>query len=1324
MGNYQHNPDDDDDNDGWVITGSDGTLFATLSDTNDANYLSCPGHKGKAQVTFPIDLDNSAIPDGAVITSITVFLRHGKGAGSPPSNTPPSVTVLISALDDRSKFTLRTVYPSSTIATTEVATFSRDVLGNAWDLHRINQLLAAIFCYVGVADVVRCYRLYVQINYRVRPTITVSAPTGTVNTPSPTISWTYRQSDGDPQTFAEYKIFTAVAQAADSFNANRTPAVFYGTVNGPTNSVVLPSSLNNDTYYVYVRGTSSFGAQSKWIGRQFTVAGPAPGTPGVDVPGGNPGDSQVQVVANAYAGVAALTMRDTSNMLSVQTADAETVTDASEWGTTNCTIGRSVSASYPGSVASWKLTASSAATMSVTTGFVEVVDTLTITARAQFFAASTLRSCRVDLNFYDDNFNLISTTTGTAVNDSTTSWVEIVSAAATTPPLCTKVTATFSVISPANAEVHYLDHAGIMYGTNTPWSDGGHMSRNLLSSWYSNAEGTAPSGEGWTGSAATTTGTGNPGGTGMSGLLAHKMTYAGISPTLALRAAGTAYTATTSGTAFTLNKPAGVLSGDLMVAYVLTSVNSTINPPAGWSVVDTASVSDSPNDTALFVLKRTAGGADPASWTDGTVSLAASRRAAVVVAYSGAADASLQFLGDAHATTPSNTNFLTTPSVLNTDANAWRISAFGVDDSASAGTLTANTQPPSSVPPIAFVGTAAPWTYATSASTTYTINRPPGVISGDLMVAAVSVAGSTTVVAPTGWTIAHQASKTNGVEMITTAVLWRSAGGSEPTSWSGTLSGGTILKSRVSQCTAYRNCSTSQFQVDSITTESTEQDIETNTITNTNSSAWRICVFAGEAHNPGHSWFGGDNVERTDAYASDAGLVASITQSISDSNQPVSTGSYYERAFFDNGQSFYAGTAWIGMIAPLPAAPTPPANETSRASTSAGASNPFMVLRAFDSNGPVAAQAWSVSGSYSANFASGAGWVGLVKPATPTIYGQASATMATTVDISKIDPRVITLAGGKVSVAASFLGSTAGAPLMSVNFYRGNALLDVITANGNSFGTGQWVPSSAVLDMPAGTTRMNLTFAVGSRAVSDIVYFDRVSLALGSQTVYRTGTSRGAHPVWNVPDIQYAEDTGDGYGPWKALPGATSSNPASYDPLTGLSTFDDHSAIPLVNRKYRARTISYGLTGDVFVSPWGPDSLEFSFVALNWWLKDITNADNNLLLRVKYDDVVATTTNTTAAYQPLGADFPVVLTEGFKADTFTLTLIPVNQGDFLKLKALLESNRTLFLQSDVDKAWWVRPTSGIKATMLATSARQENPLRAIEVTFTEVQPEV
>jgi hypothetical protein len=1325
MPQFTFNPSGDWINDGWALVGTGVSfLHQALAVVDDLKYIKAPASKAEAAVTFPYD--TTSVPEGAVITSITIKLRAGTGTGVAPTGTAPTVTVAVASADNPSRFVLRTIAIDSTIRTYEVATYQRDALGLIWDVYRLNQLFCKVFTYLGVIDLARIYQLFCEVKYRVRPTVSVDAPTGNQLTSSPTIAWTYTQADGDPQLKARYKIFTADQVAVISFNPDKTNPVYQGEVIGATKSLILPTSINPDNYYVYVQAESSFKAKSLWAGRPFTVTGSSPGLPGV-TDSDAPGEATIVVVPDSQEGSATLSMQDTSNLLSAQDADAENDVDNTQFTTTNGVLVRDTSTFFPGGTASWKLTASSAANMSFTTDWLEVTAGTDITARAQFKTAVTARSVRCLLNFYDDTFTAVgSQVVGLSVTDSTGTFVEA-SVVGTVPAGTTYARATYQVLSPANAEVHNIDHVGVSYGNGTPWSDGGHTSRNLLSSWYSSPDGTPQAGEAWTAGAGTAVTTIAPPGTGGSGLLCNKMTWNGISPSVGFRAASTVFTSPTSGANFTLNKPAGTATGDLMIAYVTATGYVTMNiVPVGWTLVNSSRVSDGTlENISLFVLKRTATGSEPASWTDGTISANAGCRQAVVIGYTGAADAASQFIAETQTgsgnATPLN---LTIPAINNTDPNAWRVSAFAVSDNVSTGTLTATRNDPTTN--ISYVGSGTPWGVTTNV-TGYTINKPTGVVSGDVMVATFGYVGiGCTVNVPSGWTLLnHTTANNTSAGPYSMAVMYKVAGGSEPSSYGGSISGGTQYRTRVTQCTAYRNVdSTTPFLDSDIKGALDATTFYTNSASNTDSRAWRVCSFGGLA-SAGSGWnWTSENQERVDNYAFyDGGIFGGKTGNavmMADSNGPVGVGAYEKSGSATQQQ--YAAVGFIGILKPATSS-TPVADETARFTTSSiGSANPYLHLRAFDSNGVTPTGNQTLSGIWApttgADKNSMAGWQGLIKPANPVVSGYASATMATAVDISLLKLAEIS-ESEQVAVTASFIGSTAGTPYLTANFYRANVLLNSAIAEGSSFGTSLWQKSTAVFDVPAGTTRMTVGVSASDRAISDVVYWDRVSIGFGNETAYRKGTSRAAHPVWSKPQIQYADDNGTGYGDWNDIPGLL-VHPPSYDPLNGLSDYIDHTPIPLTNRKYRARTVSIGLAGDQFVSDYGPDSLEYSFTAENWWLKEIEHPENNIQLFVKWETTSVSTTNTATVFQPIGEDLPSVLTEGYKGDTFSLNLIPVNHDDWVKLQTMLRSGRTLFLQSDIDHAWWVRPLNDLGQGVLPTSSRKSNPLRELKVDFVQV----
>lgn len=1322
MPSFNFLPSGDFRNEGWNLVGSAvSQIYQAINNDDDTKYIQAPSSKGEAAVTFPVD--TTSVPDGAVIVSVTVKARVAIGSGSAPTGAAPSVTFSVAAQDNTSRFTTRTIYPTSTSPQTfDVATYTRDALGNLWDVFRLNFLFCKIFTFHGIFDLCRIFKLFCEIKYRTRPTVTVTAPSGTVPTASPVVAWNYTQSDGDKQHHADIKIFTADTVSQIGFNPEFSTPVYETRVDGDIRSFTLPTSLNSNSYWVYVKAHSAFQAYSLWNGKQFTVNAPSPGIPGVTDPNG--GDPYVEVVHDSTNGAASLTLRDTSNMLSASEGDAENADEPAMMRVAgSAAVARDATTAFPGGTASWKLVANSTSTATAYSDYQEVMAGQPFTGTVQVRPATTARTYNCSAIFYDAQFNVVGTITGTNVAGSLGTWVNP-TVTGTIPGGSVYARVSVNVLTPVNTEVHNFDRLGLMYGTNVPWSDGGQMSRNLLSAWYTMPGGTQPSGTSWVAGPATTTGTNAAIGTGFSGTLCNKMTYVGATPSIAYRAAGTVFTSATSGNDYTLNKPAGVVSGDFLLAFITSSeAAGAITPPAGWELQSASVVDDGSTDTALFVLKRNADGTEPASWT-GVIGNASSRRTAVVVAYSGAGGV----VSDTTVSTGTGTPaFASTSALANSDPTAWRVSAFAVSDDASGSTLTANRNAPTATAPITFVGTGAMWGNNNS-GTAYTLNKPSGIVTGDLMIGFVSLSGdASTFNVPSGWTllsktVANAGSSSTG---YTQAVVYRIATGSEPSSWSSSVSGA-IGKPIITRVLAYRNVNTTTpFIAQSGNAAANGTSITSNSVTNTNSSAWRVSFFGAKNQSTAsQSWTSNESVERFDVaggYDNFFGTDDIIGLAVSDSNGPVSTGAYTRTG--TAARSWNGAGAWVGILNPANTAPVG-ADETVRATANSGASNPWMTTRVFDSAGVIPVGSQAITGIWSgSDYNSIAGWQGILQPASPVTSGFASATMnsASRVDLSAVDWSKINTT--KMTVTASMLGNTDGASYLAVNFYRANQLLATKTAPAGSFNATYWSKSAATFEIPTGTTRASITVSASEREVNDVVYFSRLSLAFGEDTTYRAGTSRSTHPIWARPEIQYADDYGTGYGPFADLPGSK-INPPAFEQLSGDAYYIDHTPIPLTNRVYRGRTETLGLNGDVFVSDWGPQSREYNFVARNWWLKDLRDPENNIMLKVAWDSFTVTTANTATVFQPIGEDLPVVLTEGYKGDSFNVRLIPVNHDEWFALRAMLKSGRTLFLQTDIDHAWWVRPVGDLAQTVLATGRRQEDPQRSIEVNFIQVEAEL
>lgn len=1333
-------PSGDIENDGWTLVASSATtVWEILSAPVDDNcYVRCPSYRGGIEVSYPVDVTD--LPDGAVIDSVTVFVRMKTNAGSGAR----SVTVNVLSADNRSRYTTRTLYATSTVTTYEVGTYSKDPLGRAWDIHRLNKLRCRFFSFNDFSDSIRVMSLYCRVNFHTRPTVTVTSPSGTVNTPSPTLTWAYSQTEGEPQKSAEYKVFTLTQTSASTFNPDTADPVYRGTTNGIANTLIIPTSLNNNDYKVYVRVTSIHNCVSAWALKQFAISAPAPGVPGDNNAGvaGVPGIGTPTVVPDNYTSSSAIRMTDTSNLLSVQQADFEIASDPLGFVGSNSTLARDTVNAYGNGIASLKVTASSAANMSTTSTKVEVYPGQPMTVRSQFLSAVTARTVSLTAQFYDEEFTLLGSPITASGTDSASTWTELV-ATGTSPATAKYAEVVASWTSPANTEVHYIDHVGLMYGANTAWSDGGHVSRNMLTSFLATGDDPAASVDAWVAANTGTTLTrvtnasiSNP--TGAHGDKCNQMTAATVSPSIAFRAAGTSgtstiFNSTSAGTNFTLFKPTTpgtVVENDLMIAFVTSTEFGSINPPTGWTAVNTAAVNDGSTDIALWILKRTAGAADPASWTTGTLGTSSTRRSAVVVAYSGAANADSQFIAEAVHTETNEPKVAQTATINNTVANAWRIAAFAASDDHTM-TMVANVTPPTTAPGISYVGRATAWVQQAD-TLSFTINKPSGVVSGDLMIASVLMSGFvSTVTTPAGWTLIRKSTVGSGDphnESGTMVVYRRVAGGSEPNSWTSTHND--WGQPKTTQCVAYRNVDTSGSPLiaEGASTKAQGSSITTTSVTNTDSKAWRVCMFGGIT-SYSDSWSNGDVSERADDSSSLSGYY-DTPLSVSDSNGTVSTGSHSRTASINSG-SFVGAMSWIGLLKPLSSPPAAGANETERVDFQTGASSPWTDIGVYDSNGTVSTGQHSVYGIVTTSDSQGTNsmgtWIGLIRPASSVTGGTVATYPNTMIDISDVNEEATSLIDGKVTVMADFRGSAAGTPTLTMEFYRANQLIGSQSASGQAFDTSSFTKSWAVFDIPSGTTRLRPVLSALDRTVSDTVQFDRVAVMFGAladpnqEPQWRNGTSRNEHPVWSKPMIQYQENDGTGYGDWKLLSGQKAL-PPSYDLNTSQMFYVDHTIVPLNSRRYRVATMSYGLNGDFFASGYGPPSQEAIFESRTWWLKDIQDLSKNMQISVRWKDQTIDTANMATSFQPIGADFPVVITEGFKGDNFSLE-IHCEQAEFTALMKLLGSGRTLILQSDIDKMWWVRPVGNISANILATGSRQERPRRYVTVTFAQVAPE-
>jgi hypothetical protein len=153
-------------------------------------------------------------------------------------------------------------------------------------------------------------------------------------------------------------------------------------------------------------------------------------------------------------------------------------------------------------------------------------------------------------------------------------------------------------------------------------------------------------------------------------------------------AAGSQFTAT-SGTSFTINKPAGVAAGDFMIAVLSFSGDTggndiAVTPPSGWTEEAELFNAGDGFDHQLWVGTKFVESGDPSTWA-GTVGSGVDGMVCGAVAYRGVQS----LLVDGTSSTGLDNSY-STATVNNTVANSWRVVAAGYESGSLNYDITVN----------------------------------------------------------------------------------------------------------------------------------------------------------------------------------------------------------------------------------------------------------------------------------------------------------------------------------------------------------------------------------------------------------------------------------------------------------------------------------------------------------------------------------------------------------------------------------------------------------------------------------------------------------
>jgi MSHA biogenesis protein MshQ len=267
--------------------------------------------------------------------------------------------------------------------------------------------------------------------------------------------------------------------------------------------------------------------------------------------------------------------------------------------------------------------------------------------------------------------------------------------------------------------------------------------------------------------------------------------------------------------ALVIDQPSGTAQDDVMIASIgVRPSSTTITPPSGWTLVRRINNSNS-NSNSLAVYRRVAGSSEPASykWT-----LSGSNYAVGGIQSFFGIDTANPIDVENGQTTANGTAHAT-PSVTTTVANAMLVTSHTFSSNRSWSPPSGMTEAfDVSTGPDSSGGQAIEGNYdvQVSAGSTGTktatvggdadvgnthilalrplypglvISKPAGTVSGDFMVAAIGVQDdSVTITPPSGWTLVRRTNQGSGTDN-SLAIYTKAAGGSEPWSYTWTITG-------------------------------------------------------------------------------------------------------------------------------------------------------------------------------------------------------------------------------------------------------------------------------------------------------------------------------------------------------------------------------------------------------------------------------------------------------------------------------------------------------------------------------------------------------
>ena len=263
----------------FTLTGAPVTLHAATNDDSDSSFFK-KSSSVVGQASALLDFGTTTISASQQVERVRLRARV-----STP-NDDGRLNLYLGSRADNQNYFHSAVAVRGTNATGVVTGpyYTSAPNGEDWSQDTINGLRAKVTEYNDSTDVASVFELYIDVDIAAQPTVTVSAPTGTITTSTaPDVTWAYADTDNKTQAYYEIKVFSAAQYNAAGFNALTSTSTYEsGQVASSDSTAVVGELLLSGVYRAYVRVAKSVNGSpffSSFAFSQFTISVTPPTVP-------------------------------------------------------------------------------------------------------------------------------------------------------------------------------------------------------------------------------------------------------------------------------------------------------------------------------------------------------------------------------------------------------------------------------------------------------------------------------------------------------------------------------------------------------------------------------------------------------------------------------------------------------------------------------------------------------------------------------------------------------------------------------------------------------------------------------------------------------------------------------------------------------------------------------------------------------------------------------------------------------------------------------------------------------------------------------------